>query len=144
MKFWPFGRKRALDTPRHLEVGLWGEHLAERHLLDKGLEIRARRLRVGRRDEIDLLAVDGAQLVFVEVKTRRTEKYGRPITAVDRAKRQRMSRAAIRYIRRLRNPRIYFRFDVVEVVGSPEEGDAAVRIEHIPNAFTLDKRYMLP
>ena len=143
----PFWRKavqeKAVDV-RHLEVGRWGEALAEQHLRSKGMRIRARRLRVGRRDEIDLLAQDGEQLVFVEVKTRHTEQFGRPITAVDRAKRMRMSRAAVRYIRRLRNPKIYFRFDVVEVVGSPEHAKEEAIIRHIPNAFQLDRRYMLP
>lgn len=128
---------------RHLEVGKWGEHIAEKHLRGAGLKVRARRLRVGKRDEIDILAQDGEQLVFVEVKTRRGEVYGRPVTAVDRAKRHRMSRAAVRYVRRLRDPKIYFRFDVVEVVGSPEQAKDVV-VRHIPNAFTLDKRYMLP
>jgi putative endonuclease len=136
-----FGRERSL--PRHLEVGKWGESVAEKHLRAKGLKIRARRLRIGRRDEIDILAQDGDQLVFVEVKTRRGDIYGRPITAVDRAKRTRMSRAAVRYIRRLRNTKIFFRFDVVEVVGCPENTKDLI-VRHIPNAFTLDKRYMLP
>jgi len=147
MSLWPFGRGLAAGgdrEPRHLETGRWGEQQAEAHLRAAGLRIRARRLRVGRRDEIDLLAQDGAQLVFVEVKTRRRETYGRPIAAVDRAKRQRMSRAAVRYIKRLPDPRIYFRFDVVEVIGCPEDPPADIMIRHIPNAFSLDRRYTLP
>lgn len=146
MSAWPFWKKDAANggEPRHLEVGRWGEALAEKHLRAAGLRIRARRLRVGKRDEIDLLAQDGEQLVFVEVKTRRSETFGRPIAAVDRSKRQCMSRAAVRYIKRLSNPKIYFRFDVVEVIGSPEAPLDSVVIRHIPNAFTLDRRYMLP
>ncbi|MFU8779853.1 MAG: YraN family protein [Kiritimatiellia bacterium] len=139
--FWKRGQE---PDPRHLEVGRWGEQVAEQHLRAAGLRIRARRLRVGKRDEIDLLAQDGDQLVFVEVKTRRTELFGRPIAAVDRAKRQHMSRAAVRYIKRLANPKIYFRFDVVEVIGSPEDSPERLVVRHIPNAFTLDRRYTLP
>ena len=146
MSLFPWRRNPKDDASeaRHLAVGRWGESLAEKHLRSSGLRIRARRLRVGRRDEIDILAQDGQQLVFVEVKARRSENYGRPITAVDRAKRQRMSRAAVRYIRRLRDPQIYFRFDVVEVVGSPDDPPEKVVVRHIPNAFQLDRRYMLP
>ncbi len=144
MKTWLSRFTKDPEAARHLAVGLWGEAKAEQYLRSKGLRIRARRLRVGRRDEIDLLAQDGKQLVFVEVKTRHNEQFGRPITAVDRAKRKRMSRAAVRYIRRLRDPKVYFRFDVVEVIGSPEAPEADITIRHIPQAFHLDRKYMLP
>ena len=142
--FWKRGQNPDFAAPRHLKVGRWGEKVAEQHLRAAGLHVRARRLRVGRRDEIDLLAEDGQQLVFVEVKTRRTETFGRPIAAVDRAKRARLSRAAVRHIRRLRDPEIFFRFDVVEVIGCPEDPPDQVIVRHIPNAFQLDRRYMLP
>lgn len=144
MNFWRRCKRKNAAEARHLAVGLWGEAQAEAYLRSKGLRIRARRLRVGRHDELDLLAQDGAQLVFVEVKTRRSELFGRPIAAVDRAKRARISRAAVRYIKQLRNPKIFFRFDVVEVVGSPEDSPDEVVVRHIPNAFQLDRRYMLP
>lgn len=142
--FWKKKVSQTAQEPRHLAVGRWGEALAEQHLRAAGLKIRGRRVRVGRRDEIDLIAQDGPQLVFVEVKSRRSERFGRPIAAVDRAKRQRMSRAAVRYIRKLQNPKIFFRFDVVEVIGRPEDPPDAVVVRHISNAFTLDRRYMLP
>jgi putative endonuclease len=97
---------------------------------------------VGDRDELDLLARDGDVLVFVEVKTRRGEDFGRPSDAVDRAKRRTMSRAAARYIGKLRRRDLYFRFDVVEVVGEP--GDSSPDIRHIENAFPLESRYDVP
>ena len=135
---------RARNEPRHLAVGRWGEARAEAFLREAGFRIRGRRVRVGRRDEFDLIAQDGVQLVFVEVKTRRGEAFGRPVRAVDRAKRVRMSRAALRYLRRLPDPRICFRFDIIEVVGCPEDPPDQVAIRHIANAFPLDRRYMLP
>lgn len=130
------------DKPAHLKTGEWGEKQAEGVLKKKGYRILGRRVRVGIRDEIDLVARDGEVLVFVEVKTRKEETFGRPVTAVDRKKRHHASRAAIRYLKRLGCLRVCFRFDVVEVVGSAGRVNPVVR--HVQNAFTLDKRYSLP
>ena len=124
------------------DAGQWGEQQAERMLREKGYGIVGRRVRVGTRDEIDLVARDGAVLVFVEVKARKGEFFGRPLAAVDRAKRHALSRAAVRYLERLKNPRVCFRFDVVEVVGLA--GDPAPVVRHVPNAFALDRQYALP
>ncbi len=126
-------------TP-HLSTGRWGERVAERELRRKGLKILGRRVRVGRRDELDLIARDGEVLVFVEVKARADENLGRPAHAVDKAKRRLLSRAALRYLRSLRDPPRFIRFDVVEVIGSPRDGSRPV-VRHIANAFSLDERY---
>ena len=128
--------------PAHLRAGKWGEERAARYLASQGYRILGRRVRIGRRDELDIVAREGNTLVFVEVKTRKSETYGRPLTAVDRAKRHTMSRGAVRYLKALSFPRVNFRFDVVEVVGSPEADDPSVH--HVRNAFTLDNRYRLP
>ena len=127
---------------RQLRAGVWGEQQAERFLKAKGYTILGRRVRLSVRDELDLVARDGAVLVFVEVKTRKSEDFGAPVAAVDRAKRQALSRAGMRYLRRIKFPPVSFRFDVVEVVG--EEGDPAPLIRHIENAFPLDRRYVIP
>lgn len=126
----------------HLASGRWGEAVAERFLEKQGFSILGRRVRVGQRDELDVVARDGQELVFVEVKTRGGEEFGRPASAVDREKRHTMSRAAVRYLRGLKNPRVCFRFDVVEVVGKPGGEEPVVR--HIRNAFGLERRYGLP
>ncbi len=127
--------------PFHLRAGLWGEDKAGDFLKDKGYTILGRRVRIGSRDELDLVARQGEILVFAEVKTRRTEDFGRPFVAVDRAKRHALSRAAVRYLQKLKAP-VSFRFDVVEVIGT--EGDQAPVIRHIENAFPLDRCYTLP
>lgn len=127
---------------QHLATGLWGEAQAERFLRRLGYRTLGRRVRIGDRDELDLVCRDGKSLVFVEVKTRRSEDYGRPVEAVNARKRQVLSRAAVRYLRKVRYPSVSFRFDVVEVVGTPE--DDPPTIHHIPNAFTLDTRYTPP
>lgn len=138
-----FWRGKEEPVPGHLETGAWGERVAEDYLLGKGYRILGRRVRVGTRDELDLVARHDAQLVFVEVKTRSGEAFGRPFSAVDRAKRHTLSRAAIRYVQRLGNPRVCFRFDVVEVIGR-SGSDEPPLVRHIENAFPLDRRYALP
>ena len=123
-------------------AGLWGEAQAERALRQKGYAILGRRVHVGRHDELDLVARDGAVLVFVEVKPRKTEAFGRPGEAVNHAKRHYLSRAAVRYMKHLRQGPHAFRFDVVEVVGTASK--PAPLIRHIENAFPLDSCYRVP
>ena len=135
-----FSKKRQM--PDHLRAGAWGERIAEKELKKLGMKIIGKRVRFGRRFELDLVARDKDTLVFVEVKTRRSEKFGRPFSAVDRAKRRQISKAAIRYLERLRKLPDYIRFDVVEVVG--EQGKGEPSVNHIENAFTLDRSYRLP
>lgn len=124
------------------DTGLWGECLAERHLKGKRYRILGRRVRIGKHDEIDIVARDGATLVFVEVKTRAKEDYGRPASSIDRRKRRALMRAAVGYLKKIGFRADSFRFDVVEVIGKKEGKDQSIR--HIENAFNLDERYFLP
>ena len=132
-----FGTRKA----RHLESGEWGEVQAEKYLAGKGWKILGRRVRNGNREELDLVARAGGILVFIEVKTRASERFGRPIESVNRRKKALLCRAAARYLTKLKNPRVYYRFDVVEVIGSPDAGMADLR--HTENAFLMDKRYTI-
>ena len=91
-----------------------------------------------KRGEIDLICREGICLVFVEVKTRSSEEWNRPAAAVNREKQRRISRAALDYLKDLGQPRIVFRFDIVEVLMS---GDQVRTIRHLPNAFLLAKPY---
>jgi len=136
-----FAFRKPAGDPRHA-TGVWGENQAERLLKQKGYRILGRRVRVGDRDELDLVARDGEALVFIEVKTRAREDFGRPVEAVDRAKRHVLSRAAVRYLKAIKSPPVCFRFDVVEVIGAA--GEPGARVNHIENAFPLDRRYRVP
>lgn len=138
------GRIFKKSLPAHQTAGLWGEAEAEKHLQEKGFRILGRRVRVGRKDELDLVAKQGEVLVFVEVKTRKNEDFGRPIESVNRAKRQHLSRAAIHYLTQLKPCQrpSYFRFDVVEIVGEP--GAPPRFIRHIETAFTMESGYRVP
>lgn len=134
-------RQPAAGDRRHA-AGRWGEEQAAGFLKAKGYCILGRRVRVGDRDEFDLVARDGETLVFVEVKTRQSESFGRPADAVNRKKRHVLSRAAVRYLKAIKSPAVCFRFDVVEVIGAKKA--TPPRIRHIENAFPLDRCYRIP
>ena len=91
---------------------------------------------------MDIVAEKDETLVFVEVKTRKSEAYGRPVDSVKKLKKHVLSRAMVRYLKKMKQRPRYVRFDVVEVIGSPEAGVQEIR--HIENAFQLEKPYDLP
>ncbi len=93
----------------------------------------------GRRGgEIDIVCRQKDTLVFVEVKTRKSEDFGRPVTAVHSDQQRRISRGALAWLRMLDDPDIVFRFDVVEVIMAPDEKP---RLEIVENAFHLPEPY---
>jgi len=104
-----------------------------------GYKILYRNFRGRSGGEIDLVCRDGDTLVFVEVKTRTDEDFGRPFDAVGREKQKRISRGGLAWLRLLDNPEILFRFDVVEVVIAPE---VKPRLELLRNAFELSEPYI--
>jgi putative endonuclease len=113
----------------HNETGRRGEDLATAFLLSKGYGILERNWKSGHK-EIDIIAQDGRDLVFVEVKTRTHEDVIPAIEAVDAKKRQRLISAADSYIRYCRL-NLSPRFDIITVVGeAPNQ-----TIEHIIDAF---------
>lgn len=104
---------------RHGALGRRGERLAERRLRRMGYRILARNFRAAGA-EIDLVALDGTTLVFLEVKTRLSLSAGRPEEAVDSRKQLRLRRAAQAYLARqpleLRSRPV--RFDVAALTQS--------------------------
>lgn len=128
--------------PRSAVVGLWGEDQASAFLQAHGFTILGRNVRPDKRDEIDVVARTGETLVFVEVKTRRREDFGRPLMAVDKKKRHALNRAAAAYLRLAKFPNLYYRFDVIEVLGQPEEGEPVIR--HLDDAFPFEQRFKFP
>ncbi|HEY1582108.1 MAG TPA: YraN family protein [Chthoniobacterales bacterium] len=123
----------------HLRLGMRGEKLAARYLRRQGFKVLYRNFRGRQGGEIDLICRDRDTLVFVEVKTRTREDFGRPLEAVNRQKQRRISLGGLAWLRLLGNPDILFRFDVVEVVIA--EG-AAPRIELVRDAFQLSEAYL--
>lgn len=126
-------------TPRQI-LGARGEKAAAKHLRRCGYKILLKNFRSGKA-EVDIVARQKDWLVFVEVKTRETEQFGAPSETVDRDKQRNLSKAALDYLRMLGNPRIHFRFDIVEVIiagGSKKPDD----IRLIQNAFDLSEPFI--
>src|ERR1044072_9203790 len=123
-----FSRWKTSPKSNPLKRGAYGEMLAFRYLKRNGYKILFRNFRGRTGGEIDVVCRDNDTLVFVEVKTRRREDFGRPLAAVERAKQKRISRGALAWLRMLENPDIIFRFDVVEVI---VENSAKPRVELI-------------
>ena len=123
----------------HLRVGRLGERIAKRHLKRQGLKFLTSNFRT-KRGEIDLVFRDHGCLVFVEVKTRSSEAWTRPAAAVNCGKRRRLSRAAMDYVRLLRDPQVRIRFDIVEVI---LEATEVCEVRHLPNTFALSPPYRL-
>ena len=133
-------RSRFLPSrPEHLRLGTRGEKLASRFLRTNGYKILYRNFRGRSGGEIDLVCRDQDTLVFVEVKTRTREDFGRPFDAVDRHKQKRIARGGLAWLRLLDDPDILFRFDVVEVIIA--EGQEP-RFELLRNAFALPEPYI--
>jgi putative endonuclease len=135
----PFATRLFRLRPPHLRRGEEGEALACRFLRQRGYKILYRNFRGRRGGEIDIVCRDRDTLVFVEVKTRGDEDFGRPIETLRADQRDRISRGGLAWLRLLDNPDVLFRFDVVEVVLNEI---AAPQIELIRNAFQLPDRYI--
>lgn len=123
--------------PEHLRRGELGERAAKKFLQQQGLKFLTANFDSGR-GETDLIFRDSDCLVFAEVKTRSSEDWTRPSKAVNAGKRKRLSKCALDYLRKLKNPKIKIRFDIVEVLLAENE---IREIRHLPNTFNLSKPY---
>lgn len=116
------------------ESGAAGEDAALAELASAGLRLLARNARYPF-GELDLVMLDGACVVFVEVRRRASERFGGAAVSVDVAKRRKLARAAQAWLSGHRQfAQSACRFDVVAV---KPEGDA-LACEWIRSAFTMD------
>lgn len=123
---------RTLEEKREaLEFGKMGEQMTARYLTDKGYIILEHNYRRGHL-EIDLIALDGDELVIVEVKSRAYDNILQPEAAVDHKKRQALIRLANEYVKS-HNRKENVRFDIITVVS--KEGGA--EIKHLKNAYNV-------
>ncbi|MGC8667186.1 MAG: YraN family protein [Chthonomonadales bacterium] len=124
------GARLELDLSECQSIGLKGEEIAATHLRRLGWEILEKRYRCPQ-GEIDVIARQGATLVFLEVKTLRT-RGKHPAGAVDKRKRSRLAAAAEHYLACRHIGECSCRFDVAEVEMLP---DGTGRVQLITNAF---------
>lgn len=112
-------------------LGNRGERAAAKYLKQQGYRILARQSR-SRIGEIDLIALDGRTVVFVEVKTRASLAAGHPAEAITAAKRRQLTRTALSWLKRRNMLHCSSRFDVIAITW--QEGKRPV-IEHYKSAF---------
>ena len=118
-------------TRRTDAIGAYGERVATQALVDAGMTLLDHNWRCSA-GELDLVARDGATVVFCEVKTRRTAAFGTPVEAVNAAKVKRLRALAALWF--AAHPQMHgeVRFDVISVRPQPS-GRATV--EHLRGAF---------
>jgi putative endonuclease len=112
-------------------VGAYGERVAVVYLINQGMALLDRNWR-GTAGEVDIIARDGDDLVFCEVKTRRSDLFGTPCEAVVPAKVRRLRRLAAEWLRTSGVRPRQVRFDVVSV--RPQRSGPAT-VEHLRGAF---------
>ncbi len=113
-----------------IDLGELGEDIAAAHLRELGYRILDRNYRFGP-FEIDIIAQDGAELVFVEVKSRSSFRYGDPEYSVTESKQQKLRTAARAYIQYRVHELIPCRFDVIAIA----EREGRTEVRHLKNAF---------
>ena len=118
-----------MPEPRHA-VGKAGEEAAVQYLCQQGYQILERNYRC-RFGEIDLIARDGRTLAFIEVKTRRSQKFGPAAAAVTLEKQRHLVKASQVYLIQQRKAYEFCRFDVVTIELEAQKP----RIELIKDAF---------
>lgn len=114
---------------QHNDTGKQGEDEAARYLQQKGYEVLERNYR-HQHAEIDLVAQKGKLVIFVEVKTRTSVRFGNPEAFVTYTKARLIMKAAEQYIF-TKDWQHDVRFDIVAVTVLPDE----VTIQHLEDAF---------
>ncbi len=114
----------------HNELGKWGEDIACEKLIAEGYAICERNWRMGHY-EIDIIASNGREIIFAEVKTR-SDRATDPLEAVDSRKIRHMAASANVYLEANGLPQ-QARFDLFGISGTPDDYE----LEHVPDAFDV-------
>ena len=117
-------------SKQRISLGKWGEDTAVNYLRHAGFKIITRNYRhiFG---EIDIVASKDSTYIFIEVKTRRSTRYGHPAEAITSRKKRQISKAALEYVTRHQLTDYPVRFDVVSVIRKSE----GTEISHLEAAF---------
>ncbi len=119
-----------METNKKIELGKRGEREAEKYLKKKGYKIIARNFRV-KGGELDIVAEKDGEIVFVEVRTRKSGEFMDPVYSIGPRKRERLRRAAQVFLVSRGLDLLPCRFDVITLVG---EGKGFT-LEHYENVF---------
>jgi len=122
---------------KRIELGKKGEDIACKFLEKNGYQIVERNYR-NRAGEIDIIARDKDDIVFVEIKTKISKDFAQPELSVNPSKQRKIVKTALTYLMVKGIKKTGCRFDVIGITGEKEER----KIELIKNAFTPDGRYM--
>jgi putative endonuclease len=117
-------------------LGKSGEEKAVELLKEQGYKILARNFRT-KLGEIDIIAKDKDTFCFIEVKARRSDRFGFPQEAVLRKKQRQISKAALLYLKENNLLDQKARFDVVSIIYSEDK----TKLDLIKNAFELDSSF---
>lgn len=115
-------------------LGRWGESLGAEYLRKQGYVLRGANYRC-RFGEIDLIALQGKTLVFVEVKLRKSADFALAMEAVTLKKQSRIKKAAAYYLGTLDREDLAVRFDVIEIYAPEGLQTKRPRIQHLEDAF---------
>ncbi len=119
----------------HLRFGRRGERIAAALLRSLGMKVLCMNYD-GPRGEIDVVALDGGVICFVEVKARKPRANSRPADAVTAKKKWAIVQTALHYLNQLNNPKLPYRFDVIEVIMTHRR---LIELRHWPSDFTVDE-----
>ncbi len=116
-------------------IGKFGEDIASKYLEEKGYKIKERNYRTFL-GEIDIISEYKGNIIFVEVKTRRSDKFGYPEEAINFNKQRKIIKNALCYLAKYNLWEKNYCFDVILVSISNHKD--VKRLKHIKNAFYLD------
>ncbi|MDR0336286.1 MAG: YraN family protein [Planctomycetaceae bacterium] len=127
--------KNVSDCPKD-QLARAGEEEAVWLLREKGYIILQQNIRIPE-GELDIVARKNSLLVFVEVKTRQKQKFGKPSDAVKNAKRQRQIIIAQQFMSLCRITNVPIRFDIISILWPP---NSPPTLQHIENAFSINDK----
>ncbi|MFH1777651.1 MAG: YraN family protein [Candidatus Omnitrophota bacterium] len=126
-----------MKKENNITFGKQGESIAESFLKKNGYKIITTNFRT-KIGEIDIIAKDKDYLCFIEVKTRKSFRFGDPAEAIDKKKMHKISQIAQLYLKKNKIYGCLCRFDVVTAVVS---GNCPVHLKLYKNAFRIDTAY---
>ena len=111
----------------NITTGKQGEEIAQKYLINQGFKILETNKHFSKLSEVDIIALDKNTLVFVEVKTRTTDKCGVPLEAITKTKYQHLKNGLFTYLKD--NPQYKkYRIDAISIILKPK-----LEIKHLKN-----------